>query len=302
MTTAELAPPSSLAQRVPSMLASWMSGRLGRTQERYADSLARFADYLGASGPAEAMERLLSLDGGAMNQLVLDYRNSLIDGGLMPRTVNNRIAAIRSATKLARLVGLTNSVVEVPDVKVRATNRGGMSRDDLVAMIGSEPLARDKAMLAVMGERAIRSEEICRLDIADWTYCGGWGALMVHGKGDHEKTLVRLAPHTAEFVRTYLAERGDEPGPMFLSTTGKRLETSRLRQILRAASKRIGKDFAPHDLRRHAISTALELTNGNVRDVQQFSRHRSVASVMIYDDRRRDRSAAVAMMVAGDEA
>ena len=41
-------------------------------------------------------------------------------------------------------------------------------------------------------------------------------------------------------------------------------------------------------------SLALDATNGNVRDVQKFSRHASPATVMIYDDNRQDRAGQVA--------
>ena len=44
----------------------------------------------------------------------------------------------------------------------------------------------------------------------------------------------------------------------------------------------------PHGLRHAAITEALELTNGNVRAVVKFSRHRSISVVMKYDDARDD--------------
>jgi len=53
-----------------------------------------------------------------------------------------------------------------------------------------------------------------------------------------------------------------------------------------------------HGLRHAAITEALEPTNGNVRAVARFSRHRSISVVMKYDDARDDMAGKVAKLVA----
>ena len=52
--------------------------------------------------------------------------------------------------------------------------------------------------------------------------------------------------------------------------------------------KSIGKTVRPHGLRHAAITEALDRTNGNPREVMKFSRHKSIATVMVYDDQRLD--------------
>ena len=47
-----------------------------------------------------------------------------------------------------------------------------------------------------------------------------------------------------------------------------------------------------------AITEALDLTGGNVRAVQRFSRHRDVRVLERYDDNRRDLGGDVAKQVA----
>jgi integrase/recombinase XerC len=69
-------------------------------------------------------------------------------------------------------------------------------------------------------------------------------------------------------------------------------------RIVRALGEKAGVRARPHGLRHIAITELLELTGGNVRQVQQFSRHRSVETVLLYDDNRLDRAGALAGRLA----
>jgi integrase/recombinase XerC len=44
--------------------------------------------------------------------------------------------------------------------------------------------------------------------------------------------------------------------------------------------------MSPHRIRHSAITAALDATNGDVRKVQRFSRHKKLDTLMIYDDNR----------------
>jgi integrase/recombinase XerC len=44
----------------------------------------------------------------------------------------------------------------------------------------------------------------------------------------------------------------------------------------------------------------LDLTGGNVREAMQFSRHQNVATLLRYDDARRDRAGDLARRLAED--
>jgi integrase len=50
----------------------------------------------------------------------------------------------------------------------------------------------------------------------------------------------------------------------------------------------------PHELRPVSITEALDLTGGDLRTVQRFSRHRSLNTLLRYDDHRRDFACEVA--------
>jgi integrase/recombinase XerC len=70
-------------------------------------------------------------------------------------------------------------------------------------------------------------------------------------------------------------------------------------RIVRALGAHVGLGVVrPHGLRHAAITEALELTRGDVRAVQQFSRHRDLRTLMIYDDNRQDLAGEVARRLA----
>jgi integrase/recombinase XerC len=56
----------------------------------------------------------------------------------------------------------------------------------------------------------------------------------------------------------------------------------------------------PHGLRHSGITRALELTNGNLREVQKFSRHKNANTIGIYDDNRVDLAGKVTKLLGAD--
>jgi integrase/recombinase XerC len=46
------------------------------------------------------------------------------------------------------------------------------------------------------------------------------------------------------------------------------------------------KVLSPHKVCHSKITAALDRTNGDVRKVQKFSRHRKIDTLLIYDDNR----------------
>ena len=68
--------------------------------------------------------------------------------------------------------------------------------------------------------------------------------------------------------------------------------------------KKLGKavvvEVRPHGLRHAAITEALNLTNGNVRALQRFSRQKALQVVTVYDDNRSDIGGQVARQIASE--
>jgi len=56
----------------------------------------------------------------------------------------------------------------------------------------------------------------------------------------------------------------------------------------------------PRGLRHYAVTRALDLTNGDLRRAQRFSRHRDPRTLLRYDDNRRGLGGEMAGLVAGE--
>jgi integrase/recombinase XerC len=161
---------------------------------------------------------------------------------------------------------------------------------------------RDKALIRLLYDLSLRRAEVVSLDAEDVDLEGG--AVAVKGKGKTEKIRLTLPPETQAALRDWLSVGGDEPGPLFTNfdraKKGQRLTGRGLHSMIRKLGESLGIKTWPHGLRHAAITEALNLTNGNLRAVQRFSRHQDVRILTVYDDNRQDLGGEVARMVASN--
>jgi len=231
-----------------------------------------------------------------------------VDRSLAAATVNRRLAAVRSLVRLARTLGMVPWTLEVPSVKAEAyrdTAGPGTAAvrrilADLQAQDGPKA-ARDLALVRLLFDLGLRRGEVVSIDRVDLDL--DRGVVHVLGKGRTAREPVSLPAPTREALVAWLAHRGDEDGPLFASfdrrTGGGRLTGTSLYRVVRAAGRRAGVEVRPHGLRHAAITAALDLTGGDVRKVQRFSRHRDLRVLNRYDDNRADLGGEVAALVAG---
>jgi integrase/recombinase XerC len=99
------------------------------------------------------------------------------------------------------------------------------------------------------------------------------------------------------------------PGPLFWALDNRsagrepvRLSGEGLNRLVRRLGERAGlkRRVRAHGLRHQGITRALDLTDGNVREVQRFSRHSNLNTLMLYDDARRDHAGRVARLLGED--
>lgn len=83
---------------------------------------------------------------------------------------------------------------------------------------------------------------------------------------------------------------GLDRDPLFVALTsqwkGRPLQPDGIGYIVENRGRMVGVDVRAHGLRHTSITTALDETNGDIPRVQAHSRHRSIAIVAAYDDRR----------------
>lgn len=289
------------------VLAVFLAGRNARTQRAYRQDLDDFRTFVQAATLDDAVEMLLSYGHGPANELGLAYKAHLVERQLTAATVNHRLAALRALVKLARTLGLVLWALEVENVPAtpyrdtRGPGRQGFRQ--LLDAVASNNVAkdcRDRAMLRLLYDLGLRRGEVVGLDLEDFDAVAKRLAILGKGRSQKERLTVPEPTHAA--VVAWLDARGSMPGPLFTNfdraAKGQRLTGTSLYRIVRDLGKRAGLTVRPHGLRHAAITEALELTDGNVRAVQQFSRHRDVRILLLYDDNRRDLAGEVAALVA----
>lgn len=296
------------------LVAAFLAGRNARTLAAYRQDLEDFRAFVNVADVDEAARLLLVAGHGPANERALAYKAALRDRGLAPATVNRRLAALRSLVKLARTLGLVPWTLEVENAKAQAyrDTRGpgaGGFRRLLEAVEGTHAKAtRDRALLRLLYDRALRRAEVVALDVADVDLAGGTVAVL--GKGREQREPLTLPAPTHAALADWLTVRPDvtveEAGtprrPLFVNfdRTGRagRLTGTGLYLLVRELGRKVGLAVRPHGLRHAAITEALELTDGNVRAVRRFSRHAKLDTLNVYDDNRSDLGGDVARLVA----
>lgn len=272
-----------------------------RTVDAYRDDLATLAAFCGGS-----LDGLLA--GGALdgNRTIAEFRKQMIAAGLGAATINRRLSAIRSLVSMGRALGLLHWAIAIPGVKhvpyrdTRGPDTGELASLFEVARARTDAKGiRDLAIIRLLFDLGLRREEVVELDLEHVVD----GAVLVRGKGHHDRDRMTTPAATVAAIAAWIQVRGDAAGPLFHpldsnAKAGARLTASGLYKMIRRLGDRAGVRARPHGLRHAAITTALDLTGGDVRAVQKFSRHAKVDTVIRYDDNRRDLAGDVASQVA----
>ena len=245
--------------------------------------------------------------------LVMDYAASLQKAGYAPRTVNQRLAAVRWWVR--KLIDraddhgelseedsrLASKVLTIRDVKGSRLPRGRyLSREEQSALLNacaSDPSpagARDSAMIAVALSVGLRRDDLTTLTLENIRNNTGESCdLVVHGKGDRVDTLY-LYNGGYKRLMTWLTVRGQDSGRIFTPVlkndkinTGGKLSGESLRKILDSRQIGLGlpEHITWHDLRKTFVCTLLD-KGQDLATVQKVARHASPSTTSnIYDIR-----------------
>ncbi len=231
----------------------WLDARETALDDVDVRAFVEYASHLGAARPGRRPSRLA------------------------PATIARKLAAVRAFLRHAL------GPARVPDARVaprrgrrlpESTRSADIDRE-LAALEGDGPIPlRNRALVELVYSAGLRSSEAVGLDLGDVDF----EQELVHvrnGKGGKDR-VVPLGEEAAFWVARYLRDarpalaRGANDA-LFVSTRGKRLDTSTLRRL------------APHPHRlRHAFATHLLEGGADLRTIQELLGHASLSTTQVY--------------------
>jgi site-specific recombinase XerD len=239
------------------------------TRRAYAFDLRHFTAWLDA--------RSLALDAVDARALA-DYTADLGRDRrrLAPATIARRLACVRSFLRFALGPARVPDVMHAPRRPRRLPEAPKLAEvEALVDATAREDALglRNRALMELVYSCGLRSAEAITLDLRDVDF--EQEAVIVRGKGGKER-VVPLGEEAAALVARYLREARPQlargaTDALFLSTRGRRLDTSTLRRLV----------ANPHRL-RHAFATHLLEGGADLRTIQELLGHASLSTTQIY--------------------
>ncbi len=263
-------------------------GASDNTVAAYRRDLAEYSTLL-------AEEGVVSPD-DVTREHVAAFTTRLRARGLAPRSVERKLAAVKSFHKFLVREGVTEN---------HPTTRIGLPRvpqrlPDVIAIGQAEALLaqpfpdtpsglRDRAILETLYGCGIRASELTGLDLSDiWL---DEGFLRVFGKGDKER-LVPVGGAASRALAGYLAsgrphlrQKGStrrlDPDAVFVNVRGGRLSRQAVFGIVKRYGARVGLDLHPHTL-RHSFATHMLEGGADLRSLQEMLGHADISTTQVY--------------------
>jgi len=305
----------------PELVQHFLEGLDPKTRQEYGRALSGFAAFAVAAydlplPQKQAAEWFLALDGGRANEVALRWRTHLQrEQNYAPKTVNQRLSALRSLVRLAKLTGRVGWTLDVKNVAARAfRDIRVVVIDDYRRMLaankdkhGDSAIGRrNDAILRLLFGLGLRKDSVLSLRRCDVDLERGEVRPLFKRKGRHDSNREpRTLPRPTREALARWLEVHPLPGaeePVFISLDraqyATKLSPRGAWKIVKSIGELVGVTVYPHALRHLACTHALDVTNGDVRKVQKFMGHASPATTMIYDDARLNHAAEVANLIS----
>jgi integrase/recombinase XerD len=293
---------------VLTVTAAWLASRKsGHTRKAYEREIRAFFAWCAQTGRDPRDCRRGDIDAFAV----------VSGANLAPSSLARRLSTVSSWYRYAASNDLvTRNPVEAidrPTLSPDASDTMGLTAAQLQQFMRAaraaehSSAARDTALLAVIAELGLRVSEALGLDVDDFGHDRGHRVVSVRGKGNKVRKLPIPAPLSRDLDR-YLETRAaaggaasvaDLRGPVFITSTGRRLDQPAVFRLVRRIGKAAhipgAERLSVHSL-RHSVATAA-LEEVPLHAVQDLLGHADPRTTRRYDRARNslDRSAAYAI-------
>lgn len=292
----------TLAKRFdPNSAAPFVNKSVSEATRRvYGRALREFFQFAGMKHPSEVVP----------DDVIL-WRDRLRSQKKSAATVAFKLSVVHSFFEYLKAAGVvplnpaSTKLVSPPELPAESAGRALTAKEVRYLLSGPDRRkpegARDYALMLVMLRLSLRVSEVCSLRSSSVKWSHGRWTLRCKVKGGREEVWP-LPKEVKEAIDSYLrldrkrrevSHSGGEHAYLFQPHTNyrtldfdKALSTRMAQKIVKrwADYSRIG-DLSPHDLRRTAITRALE-SGLTYRQVQMMSKHKDPKTVMRYDHGR----------------
>lgn len=275
-------------------------GKSQKTSESYRDGLTIFRRFI-------TEEKKISLDrfqfSDLTRDLVLEF-SEYLQKRYKASTCNQRLAALKSYVKYCADEDITlfqtaAMISRIPFVKEPSLLRPILTEEMMAAIIAAPKTGknrlRDRVILIILYDTALREAEICNLTLGDIHLERGNSYLTIRGKGNKER-YVAISANTEKHVETYLdkfhqSDRHD-PNALFIYTNSRgvrgKMSTDNIQRIVKKYSEAVRSNFPdmpehvhPHMIRR-TRATHLYQDNVPLEMVGRILGHSSTETTKIY--------------------
>lgn len=145
---------------------------------------------------------------------------------------------------------------------------------------------RLKAILSLLVFQGLRQVEIIRLNVKDIDFISK--TAFIQGKGQDDKEPINLHPETISALQSYLKSNRIADGALFTSQSNnnknKRLTTRAVRDIIKKTLNDLGIEKTTHGFRHYFTTTLIKTYKGDLLEVAQYTRHKSLEMLQVYND------------------
>lgn len=232
-----------------------------------------------------------------------------IRDGYSAKTAKKDAAAIKSLLKCYFRAGVLTAEqyrsATAFDTRIRRVSHSqagrGLDPKDLQSVTsfilrGDDPVkvARDVALLLVLASTGARRNEVAHLTVGDLSLEKRQILLRVTKNGSERPAW--LHPNAVVALEQWILRRGSHPGPLFHPLTrscqpiiDRGLSAHQMWKIIRRHAEGAGVGcLTPHDLRRFAVSTLLDL-GFDLALVSRIVGHKQMTTTVAYDRRPEQR-------------